>query len=445
MNRQPNTAMRVAGAVVGNAFEWYDFTIYAYMTPIISSLFFPVDPHDPATQINAVLATTAVFGVGFFMRPVGGVVLGVIGDKYGRRTGMVLGMTLMALATLIMTVAPTYRQVGLLAPAIIVVSRLLQGFSLGGQFGTSTSFLIEMAPPGKSGIYGSWQMTGQIASLAVGTAFGVVLTLLYTPAELAAGLWRIPFGFGVVILPITWYIRRNLEESQVFVAMQRERVPGAATGIGMGLVGHTRHLLVSIGMIAASAVSFYAVYGYTVTYAKTVLHLPVEDAFVAELVAACLMLVVVPVGGILCDRFSSALKPMLVGFLAVYFLLMYPAYAWLVADPTITKLVIVQLAVSLISGLFLGVYCTTMSELFPPRIRSTGLSIANNVAVLIFGGFAQFFLTLIYQLTGSQIAPVYYVMFGIAVGLLGALFMPVRAGGARAQAAFDAGRSSARD
>ena len=122
MNRQPNTAMRVAGAVVGNAFEWYDFTIYAYMTPIISSLFFPVDPHDPATQINAVLATTAVFGVGFFMRPVGGVVLGVIGDKYGRRTGMVLGMTLMALATLIMTVAPTYRQVGLLAPAIIVVS-----------------------------------------------------------------------------------------------------------------------------------------------------------------------------------------------------------------------------------------------------------------------------------------------------------------------------------
>ncbi len=431
MNRQPNTAMRVAGAVVGNAFEWYDFTIYAYMTPIISSLFFPVDPHDPATQINAVLATTAVFGVGFFMRPVGGVVLGVIGDKYGRRTGMVLGMTLMALATLIMTVAPTYRQVGLLAPAIIVVSRLLQGFSLGGQFGTSTSFLIEMAPPGKSGIYGSWQMTGQIASLAVGTAFGVVLTLLYTPADRAAGLWRIPFGFGVVILPITWYIRRNLEESQVFVAMQRERVAGAATGIGMGLVGHTRQLLVSIGMIAASAVSFYAVYGYTVTYAKTVLHLPVEDAFVAELVAACLMLVVVPVGGILCDRFSSTRKPMLVGFLAVYFLLMYPAYAWLVADPTTTKLVIVELAVSLISGLFLGVYCTTMSELFPPRIRSTGLSIANNVAVLIFGGFAQFFLTLIYQLTGSQIAPVYYVMFGIAVGLLGALFMPVRAGGAR--------------
>ena len=180
-------------------------------------------------------------------------------------------------------------------------------------------------------------------------------------------------------------------------------------------------------MIAASAVSFYAIYGYTVTYARTVLHLPIADAFVAELVAACLMLLVVPAGGLLCDRFSFARKPMLVGFLAVYFVLMYPAYSWLAAAPTITKLVIVQLAISVVSGLFLGVYCTTMSELFPPRIRSTGLSIANNVSVLIFGGFAQFFLTWIFKLTGSPIAPVYYVMFGIALGLLGALFMPDRA------------------
>ena len=427
MSTRPNTMMPIAGAVIGNAFEWYDFTIYAYMTPIISSLFFPVDPHDPATQINAVLATTAVFGVGFFMRPVGGVVLGVIGDKYGRRAGMVLGMSMMAVATLILTCAPTYRDVGIIAPVILVFARLLQGFSLGGQFGTSTAFLIEMAPPGKSGIYGSWQMTGQIASLVVGTAFGVVLTQFYTPAELAAGLWRIPFGFGVIILPVTWYIRRYLAESEVFVAMQKARAIAPGESIGKGLVGHTRHLLVSIGMIAASAVSFYAIYGYTVTYARTVLHLPIKDAFLAELVAACLMLVVVPAGGLLCDRFSHARKQMLVGFLAVYFVLMYPAYAWLVADPTTTKLVIVQLAISVVSGLFLGVYCTTMSELFPVRIRSTGLSVANNVAVLIFGGFAQFFLTWIFKLTGSQIAPVYYVMFGIALGLLGALFMPARA------------------
>ena len=424
MSNPPSAMMRVAAAVGGNAFEWYDFSIYAYMTPIISSVFFPVDPANPATQINAVLATTAVFGVGFFMRPVGGVVLGVIGDKYGRRTGMVLGMTLMALATLIMTFAPSYQQAGLFAPAIIVLSRLLQGFSLGGQFGTSTAFLIEMAPPRKSGIYGSWQMTGQVASLVIGTAFGVVLTQVYTQAELAAGLWRIPFAFGLAIVPVTWYIRRYLEETQAFVAMKKAP---PSESIGRGLIGHTRHLLVSIGMIAASAVSFYAIYGYTVTYAKTVLHLPVNGAFLAELVAACLMLVVIPAGGMLCDRFAGARKQMLVGFLAIYFVLMYPAYAWLAADPTIAKLVIVELAISVISGLFLGVYCTTMSELFPARIRSTGLSVANNVSVLIFGGFAQFFLTWIFKATGSPIAPVYYVMFGIALGLIGAVFMPAKA------------------
>jgi len=424
VSNPPSAMMRVAAAVGGNAFEWYDFSIYAYMTPIISSVFFPVDPANPATQINAVLATTAVFGVGFFMRPVGGVVLGVIGDKYGRRTGMVLGMTLMALATLIMTFAPSYQQAGLFAPAIIVLSRLLQGFSLGGQFGTSTAFLIEMAPPRKSGIYGSWQMTGQVASLVIGTAFGVVLTQVYTQAELAAGLWRIPFAFGLAIVPVTWYIRRYLEETQAFVAMKKAP---PSESIGRGLIGHTRHLLVSIGMIAASAVSFYAIYGYTVTYAKTVLHLPVNGAFLAELVAACLMLVVIPAGGMLCDRFAGARKQMLVGFLAIYFVLMYPSFAWLAAEPTITKLVIVELAISVISGLFLGVYCTTMSELFPARIRSTGLSVANNVSVLIFGGFAQFFLTWIFKATGSPIAPVYYVMFGIALGLIGAVFMPAKA------------------
>jgi predicted MFS family arabinose efflux permease len=419
--------MKVTGAVIGNAVEWYDFSIYAYMTPIISTLFFPVDPKDPATQINALLATTAVFGVGFFMRPVGGVLLGVVGDRYGRRAGMVLGMVLMALATLILAAAPTYQQVGIVAPIIVVISRLLQGFSLGGQFGTSTAFLIEMAPPGKSGLYGSWQLTGQVAAVVVGTAFGVMLTQMYSQAELAAGLWRVPFAFGLVIIPAVWYIRRFLEESQVFVAMKKQQASKPSEGIGRGLIGHKRHMLVSIGMIAASAVSFYAIYGYTVTYAKEVLHLPVKEAFLAELVAASLMLVVIPVGGMLCDRFGAWRKQMLVTFLGIYFLLMYPAYSWLAAAPTITKLVVVQLAISVVSGLFLGVYCTTMSEMFPARIRSTGLSITNNVAVLIFGGFAQFFLTWIYKLTGSQIAPVYYVMLGIALGFLGALFMPHRA------------------
>jgi MFS family permease len=417
----------IAGAILGNALEWYDFTIYAYMTPIISSVFFPVDPHRPETQLNAVLATTAVFGVGFFMRPVGGIVLGLMGDRYGRRRAMVLGMALMAVGTLLLTCAPSYQRVGLLAPVLVVLARLIQGFSLGGQFGTSTAYLIEMAPPGKAGLYGSWQITGQVASLVVGTSFGFALTQFFTPAELAHGIWRLPFAFGLVIAPAAWYLRRHVAESQVFLAARGragDLRSGPQPSIGGALLGLRGQLLASIGMVAASAVSFYAVYGYTVTYSRNVLHLPLRDSFFAEMLAATLMLGVVPAGGMLADRFNR--RRLLLWFLGAYFVLMYPLYAWLVAAPSISRLVTVQLLISLVSGLFLGVYCTTMSELFPARVRSTGLSIANNCAVLVFGGFAQFILTWIFKLTGSPMAPVYYVMLGVAFGLAGAALMPDR-------------------
>jgi MFS family permease len=425
MLRKKSPFLGIASAVLGNALEWYDFTIYAYMTPIISSVFFPVDPHNPETQLNAILATTAVFGVGFFMRPVGGIVLGIIGDRYGRRVAMVLGMALMALGTLLLTCAPSYRQVGLVAPVIVVLSRLIQGFSLGGQFGTSTAYLIEMAPPGKAGLYGSWQITGQVASLVVGTTFGFVLTQFFTSAELASGVWRLPFAFGLIIAPAAWYIRRHVEESRVFVSAQSVAAGDSRAqqiSIGGALFGLRRQLLASIGMVAASAVSFYAVYGYSVTYAKNVLHLPIRESFFAELLAAALMLGIVPIGGMLCDRFNR--RRLLLWFLGAYFLVMYPLYSWLAAAPSIGRLITVQLVISVVSGLFLGVYCTTMSELFPPRMRSTALSIANNFAVLVFGGFAQFILTWIFKITGSQIAPVYYVMLGIALGFAGAAMIP---------------------
>jgi MFS family permease len=406
--------------VIGNAFEWYDFAIYAYMTPIIDSVFFPVNPHDPSTQINALLATTAVFGVGFLTRPIGGVVLGIVGDKYGRATGMVAGMTLMAVAIAMMVFAPSYGTAGLLAPAIVVSARLLQGFSLGGQFGTSTSYLIEMAPEGKSGLYGSWQMFGQLSSFALGTAMGAGLTHFFTSAQIQDGLWRIPFAFGLVIIPVAWYIRRYVDEPESFKRVKESLGSDAR----ISLKGHGRQLASSIGLVATSAVSFYAIYGYTVTYAKTALHLAESGAFAVEFISAAFMLLVIPFAGTLCDRFRRARKHWLVGLLSVYLAVMYPAYSWLTAAPTLSKLLAVQLVVSLVSGLFLGIFCTTMSEQFPAEIRSTSLSVANNISVMIFGGFAQFFLTWIYKATQSQIAPVYYVMGGIAAGLIGALLLP---------------------
>ncbi|MDR3671570.1 MAG: MFS transporter [Holophaga sp.] len=424
MNGQPSKFLKVTGAVIGNALEWYDFTVYAFMTPIISRLFFPMDPSNPNAHINALLATTAVFGVGFVMRPVGGLVLGIIGDKYGRRTGMLLGMTIMAVATVLMTFAPTYKQIGVIAPLFILVSRMMEGFSVGGEFGTSTAYLIEMAPKGKSGIYGSWQLTGQIAALAVGAGFGVYLTQCFTQAQLESGIWRVPFGFGLIIIPGAWYIRRFLQESETFINMKKQQKLNPGKSLGKDLVGHTRHLLVSIGMITASAVSFYGIFTYTVTYSKEVLHLPMADGFLAQLVGCVITVALIPVGGLLCDRFRDHRKGMLVTFLGIYFLMMYPLYAWQMVSPSLTKLIMVQTAICPVAALFLGVYTTTMSELFPARLRATGLSVANNVAVLVFGGFAQFFLTWIFKLTGSSLAPVYYVMGGLALGFIGAMLMP---------------------
>jgi MFS family permease len=426
MKRTPSHFLKVVGAVIGNALEWYDFTVYAFMTPIISRLFFPMDPSNPNAHLNALLATTAVFGAGFIMRPVGGVVLGLIGDKYGRRKAMLLGMTIMAAATVIMTFAPTYRQIGVIAPLFILISRLMEGFSVGGEFGTSTAYLIELAPRGRSGIYGSWQLTGQIAALAVGAGFGVWLTQCFTQAQMESGIWRIPFGFGLIIIPGAWFIRRYLQESEAFINMKQEQKLNPGKSMGKDLVGHTRHLLVSIGMITASAVSFYGIFTYTVTYAKVVLRLSMADGFLAQLVGCAITVALIPVGGLLCDRFSAHRKGMLVAFLGIYFLMMYPLYAWQMVNPSLTKLILVQTAICPVAALFLGVYTTTMCELFPARLRATGLSVANNIAVLVFGGFAQFFLTWIFKLTGSSLAPVYYVMGGLALGFIGALLMPER-------------------
>src|SRR6516164_4200784 len=233
-------------AIAGNAMEWYDFTVFALMTPVIKNLFFPVDPKDPGSEINALLLTTALFGSGFFMRPVGGLVLGYFGDRAGRKAAMTLGMGIMAVAVALLALAPTYANVGIAAPLIVLVARLLQGFSVGGEFGTSTAYLIEAAPPGRTGFYGSWQIAGQLMANVLGAVLGAGLTLTFTQAQLAAGAWRIPFFIGLLIVPILFYMRASIIEPEVFRRQQAAKhgerfiaamkAPGRNFLIGMGMV-----------------------------------------------------------------------------------------------------------------------------------------------------------------------------------------------------------------
>ena len=413
----------VIAIIIGNMLEWFDFGIFAFMTPIISGVFFPVDPKIPGSEINAILATTAIFGAGFLMRPIGAIVLGIYGDKKGRKAALTLVMTLMAVSIALMTFAPTYRKVGLLAPLVVLVSRLLQGFSVGGEFGPSTALLLEVAPAAKKGIYGSWQMTGQVGANLLSAGVGVILTTLFTREQLMAGAWRLAFGVGLIIAPIAVYIRKRLVEAEEFQVLLRARAASSSKDLGIArdLRQNLRRLLLGCGMVTASTVSFWVAFAYLQTFASKTLHLPIHQAFVVQTVSALMMLGLVPLSGALSDRVDR--KTILVLSLLGYLVAIYPLYAWLTAAPSVAKLWVVELTVCFFVAIFIGTYCTVFGLLFPTRSRSTSLSLVNNLTVLVVGGFAQFIVTWLIKVTGSPMAPAYYMLVGVALGFIATLFL----------------------
>ena len=413
----------ILAAVIGNALEWYDFLAFAFMTPIVAKLFFPNNPADPDNNINQILLTTAVFGVGFFMRPVGGIVLGLYGDRKGRKAAMVMVTGLMAVAIALITMAPTYAAVGILAPLFIVLARLLQGFAAGGEFGTSTALLIEMAPPGKRGFYGSWQMTGQMVALLLGAAAGTLITEIFTQQQLMDWAWRLPFAFGLLIVPVAIYIRRHVEEPEAFKQMKAAQATGQVRQATLGemLRNHRRETLVGMGLVVTLTVSIYITFTYLTTFSTVTLKLPLRDTFLVQMASAVFMIVLMPLMGAWSDRIGR--RPLMIGSLIGYLLVLYPAYAWLTAEPSITRLLVAQLAICVFVSVYFGVFSTVIAELFPANVRSLGMSLAYNIAVMVFGGFAQFIVTWLIRTTGSPMAPAYYVMFGVTVGLIAAFFI----------------------
>lgn len=427
MQEQAVPKRNILAAVIGNALEWYDFLVFAFMTPIVAKLFFPSNPADPSDNINQILLTTAVFGVGFFMRPVGGIVLGLYGDRKGRKAAMVMVTGLMAVAIALITLAPTYAAVGLLAPMFIVMARLLQGFAAGGEFGTSTALLIELAPAGKRGFYGSWQMTGQMTALLLGAAIGTLITDIFTQEQLMDWAWRLPFAFGLLIVPVAIYIRRNVEEPEAFKQLKAAQAAGTVKQIGVleMLRTYRRETLVGMGLVVTCTVSIYITFTYLVTFSTVTLKLPLHDTFLVQMAGAALMVVLMPFMGAWSDRVGR--RPLLIGSLLGYMVVLLPLYAWLTNEPSVSKLMIVQMIISVFVAAFFGVFSTVMAEMFPANVRSVGMSMAYNVAVMIFGGFAQFIVTWLIRTTGSPMSPAYYVMFGVALGLLASFFVRERA------------------
>jgi MFS transporter, MHS family, proline/betaine transporter len=414
--------LQIAAAVIGNALEWYDFIVFGFFTVVIARLFFPSD-----SQYASLLLTTGTFGVGFFMRPVGGILLGIYADRRGRKAALLMVITLMTVAIAMIAFAPTYAAIGVGAPLIMVLARLLQGFSAGGEFASATAFLTESAPAGRRGLYGSWQMVGQGLAVLLGAILGTLLTRSLTPETLDSWGWRIPFLFGLIIGPVGLYIRRNLDETSAF--LQSNRSSAGQQDSRSVLMSHVKEMLACLGMVVSGTISFYVILIYIPTFARTQLHLPLDQAFLAQSIGLACEVVLIPICGLLSDFVGR--KPVMITALVLDLLVTYPLFSWVSASPSFGALLTMQIILCGLFGVFNGPISTALAEQFPTRVRSTALAIAYNIAVMLFGGFAQFFVTWLIQTTGTPIAPAYYLIFGAAVGLLAALFLKERGRDAR--------------
>ncbi|MGA3137456.1 MAG: citrate-proton symporter [Xanthobacteraceae bacterium] len=410
---------QIAAAVIGNALEWYDFIVFGFFAVIISRLFFPTD-----SQYASLLFTTATFGVGFFMRPVGGILIGIYADRQGRKAALLVVIASMTVAIALIAFAPTYAAIGIGAPLIIVVARLLQGFSAGGEFASATAFLIESAPAGRRGFYGSWQMVGQGLAVLIGAILGAVLTKTLSPEAIDGWGWRIPFLFGLVIGPVGLYIRNSLAETQAF--LQSDQTSQSRTAGRRVLASHIKQILVCFGIVVSGTISFYVILVYIPTFARSQLQLPLDQAFLAQAIGLACEVALIPICGALSDRIGR--KPVMIASLLLSLVVTYPLFMWVSSSPSFSRLLVMQVVLCSVFGIGNGPVSTALGEQFPTRVRSTALAIGYNVAVMLFGGFAPFFVTWLIHATGTPIAPAFYLMFGAAVGLFAVLFLTERAG-----------------
>jgi MFS family permease len=412
----PRTRQIIA-AVIGNALEWYDFIVFGFLAVVISRLFFPAD-----SEYSSLLMATATFGVGFFMRPVGGILLGIYADRKGRKAALQLIIGMMTVSIALIAFAPPHAAIGVAAPLLIVLARLLQGFATGGEFASATAFLIESAPPNRRGLYGSWQMFGQGLAVFCGAGVTALVTHGLSPEALDAWGWRIPFLIGLLIGPVGLWIRRHLSETEAF--LEAHQAPKERQSLARMLRNHLREVFAVMGVTVCGTVGFYVILVYMPTFASKQLGLPLGDAFTAQVIAVALMTILMPVSGALSDRIGRRI--LVIAATAGLLVAAYPLLSWVHAAPSFERLVTMQVVLCILLAIYFGPISAVMAEQFPAGVRSTGLALAYNVAVMVFGGFAQFIVTWLIQNTGVVIAPVFYVMFASALGFVAALFLTDR-------------------
>lgn len=415
IGRHPVSRARlIVATTVGNGLEIYDFTVYSFFASLIGRLYFP-----SSTPFGSLLLAVATFGIGFFMRPLGSIVIGNYADRAGRRAAMLPTIALMALGTALIGLAPTYAQIGAFAPVLIVVGRLLQGFSAGGEVGVSTTLLMESGDPSRQGFLVSWQIASQGAAALAGALSGFVLSHTLTPADLESWGWRVPFLMGLLIGPVGLYIRRALDETHPAAPVRH----GAFVEV---LRSYRRTVLLGILMIVGGTASVYIVVFYMPTYLIRVLHMAPTTAFFAGCVSGLTLLVGSPIAGLLSDRLPSR-KPLVVCSSLLSAVLIYPAFWLLSHDPSVGLALLVVFVMVACLALGAGTVLLLLVQAFPQQVRATGLSVVYGLGVSIFGGFAQFIVTWLISITGNPMSPSWYMVACSGITLVAVtLFREVR-------------------
>ncbi|HEY0287356.1 MAG TPA: MFS transporter [Pseudomonas sp.] len=401
--------------VSGNFLEMFDFMVYGFYATAIAKTFFPAD-----SEFASLMLSLATFGAGFLMRPLGAIFLGAYIDHHGRKKGLIITLAMMAMGTVLIACVPGYATLGVAAPLLVLVGRLLQGFSAGVELGGVSVYLAEISTPGRKGFFVSWQSASQQAAVVFAGLLGVALNHWLSPQEMGEWGWRVPFLIGCLIVPVIFVIRRSLEETPEFEARAKKHRP--SLGEVVKSIGQNFGVVIAgMALVVMTTVSFYLITAYTPTFGKNELHLSDFDALLVTVCVGISNFIWLPVMGAVSDKIGR--KPLLLGATILAIITAYPALSWLTSNPSFANLLMVELWLSFLYGSYNGAMVVSLTEIMPVEVRTTGFSLAYSLATAAFGGFTPAACTYLIHVLDNKAAPGIWLSGAAVLGLLATLVL----------------------